>query len=191
MAGDPNLAQSIAQLSVTPSPALVDVFRRVRQDGRNDPPPADVADPFVISFTFDGDGQLPIVGDALIQPLGRISARIVGASIVADGIATATIDVECGNINSWPVTAPLTPTVPAITGAAAVELVVGTGWIVNFQPGDIIAASLRSAVGTFTTITLTLECVRLKWPSGSTFVATSGGGSTLVTTVGAALTFRN
>jgi len=171
-----------------PHPALVETMRSIRQDARSDPKPTETARPFLISFTFDGDGALPLIGDALEQPLGKITARIVGCTIVADAVVTdARIDIQVGHMVSWPVTAPISPVVPEMTNAAAVRIPI-TGWITDLQPDDILAASLVSATGVFTSVTLTLECVHIKYPT--TIAVTGSSSSTFVTGSGTRLIFR-
>jgi hypothetical protein len=171
-----------------PHPALVETMRSIRQDARSEPKPTEAARPFLISFTFDGDGVLPTPGDSLTQPLGKLTARIVGCTIVADAVVTdARIDLQVGHMVSWPTTAPISPVVLEMTNAAAVRIPV-TGWITDLQPDDILAASLVTATGTFTSVTLTLECIHIKWPS--TIAVTGSSSSSMVTSSGTRLIFR-
>lgn len=150
----------------SPDPQLVEMFRSVRSDARNDPKPTEMAIPFTVEFCFDGVTQLPTAGDVLIVPMGRISARIVGASIVADASGSAAIDLRIGTATDWPTTVAVYDSVPTLSSAARVTLTT-TNWRTAIQPTNILIAKLTSVSGSLTTLTLAVECIRLKWPPGA------------------------
>lgn len=181
----------ISMMSASPDPALVEVMRQIRADARSDPKPAEVAVPVSIAFTFRGSaGQLPTVGDTFTLPVGRLAANITSATISADGIATASIDLALGTVSSWPQATLIYDVIPSINGAPAVDIDT-SGWhMTNIQPEDILAATLRTASGSFTSITLTVTCVRLRYASGSSSV-TAIGGSPIVTIGGSPVDQRS
>lgn len=172
-----------------PDPGLVQVMRSIRQDARSTPAQTEVAPPVSIAFTFDGAGLLPIIGDTVTLPLGKLSARIVGATITADTTAAATIDLRIGNLASWPNVSQMYDLIPTISGASVATIDVSQWNVLTLQPDDILVAILTSATGTFTTVTLTLACRRLKWVAGTSTV-TGVGGSPIVSISGALVTQR-
>lgn len=181
-----------------PDPALIALFRGMRNDARSDPKPAELARPFTIDIGFDGAGALPTVGQCQVIPLGLIRARIVDAVIVSNGIGTATIDVRLGTQGDVPNLRPIygTGTIPTLTGAAA--LLDTSAWTLNLQPFDVIIATLRTitstvaspAVGALTSVTFALFCRHLKWPAGS-LTGVDSGGSTIVDSNGNTVTSRS
>jgi len=145
-----------------PDPQLVEMFRSVRSDARNDPKPTETAQTFNIEFTFDGAGQLPVLGDVLIFPAGILNARLVGAQMVADVAAAATITISLSTVSGWPTLVPLAPAPPAITTSAAVAFDV-SAWTQTLQPNDILSAKLTAVTAPLTSVTLALFYRRLKW----------------------------
>jgi len=148
----------------TPDPQLVEMFRAVRSDARNDPKPTETAQTFNIEFTFDGAGQLPVLGDVLIFPVGALNARLLGAQMVADVAAAATITLSLSTITGWPTLVPLAPVAPAINVSAAVAFDVSS-WTQTLQPNDILSAKLTAVTAPLTSVTLALFYRRLKWSS--------------------------
>lgn len=181
-----------------PDPALVDLFRSMRQDARSEPKPAELARPFVITMTFDGANQLPTLKQSVLVDLGQIRARIIGASIIANGVGSATIDLRHGTFADVPSLGPLYgAAIPTLTLAAATSLDVST-WTLNLQPSDVLIGLLKTvssviappAVGSLTCVALTLYCRHLKWPAGSATV-TDSSGDRIVDSFGNVVTTRS
>jgi hypothetical protein len=174
-----------------PDSALVEMFRGVRQDARADPTPTEISAAFPIDIGFDGAGLLPVIGSVMILPLGNLKARITAAVIVANGIGSATIDLRLGTITDVPVLTPISRggVIPTLVLAASTPLDIST-WTTNLQPSDVLIATLLSASGSYTCVTLSLHCRRLKWPAG-TSTLTDGSGNTFTTTGGATVTYRS
>ncbi len=184
-----------------PDPALVNLFRGMRQDARSDPKPAELARTFTIDIGFDGAGLLPTIGQCQILPLGYLRAHIVDASIVANGVGSATIDLRVGTSSDLPTLRPLygssAANIPTLTSVAYAPLDI-TNWTLNLQPHDIIMATLTSvssaiaspAVGAMTSLTISLFCRHLKWPAGSV-VAVDGSGDVAVDSSGHIVTGRS
>jgi len=185
-----------------PDPELVEMFRRVRQDARADPQPAEVPDAFPIDIGFDGGGLLPTVGSVMILPLGNLKARITGAVMVANGAGTATIELRLGTFADAAVGTTLgliygaTGTIPTLTASTGVVLDT-SAWTLNLHPRDVLIGTLTSvtstiaspAAGALTCIALSLECRRMKWPAGLTTLV-DGSATNLVTIGGNAITLR-
>lgn len=188
------------QSTITPDPALVDLFRGVRQDARSTSNAPELARTFTIDIAFDGAGALPTVGSCYVMPLGLIRARIVGACIVANGVGSATIDVRLGTQHDSPNLGPIygasVTNIPRLTAAAQVTLDT-SAWTVNLQPTDVLIATLRTvssvivapAVGAMTSLTFSLFCRHLKWPAGSAN-AVDSSGNTVVDSFGNIVTNR-
>jgi hypothetical protein len=174
-----------------PDAQLVEMFRGVRQDARADPKPTEVPRVFVIAIGFDGAGLLPTVGQCQVYDLGQLKARITGATIVANGIGSATIDLRHGTFSDVPVLSPISRggAIPTLAGTAAV-LLDTSSWTKNLQPSDVLMATLLSVSGALTSFTLSLHCRHLKWPSGDKTL-TDLSGNTLTTLGGATLTLRS
>jgi hypothetical protein len=184
-----------------PDPQLVDLFRGVRQDARNDPKPTEVAQAFPINIGFDGGGLLPTVGSVMMLPLGNLKAKVMGAVIVANGIGSATIDLRLGSVASVPTLAPIyssAATIPTLTSAASATLDTSL-WTRNILPGDVLIATLTavsSAVaspgtGALTCVCLALYCTRMKWVSGAQTVTDGTGGLTVTDSNGNTVTLRS
>lgn len=181
-----------------PDPALVTMFRAMRSDARSDPQEPELAQAFPINFGFDGGTSSPTVGGTFILPLGNLRARITDAVIVANGIGSATIDLQIATLADMPVTRPLYGgTIPTLL-LAAVSLLDITDWTVNLHPNDVLVGTLKTltsvavppAVGGLTSITLSLYCRRLKWAAGSQ-IAVDGTGQIVVDSLGNVATGRN
>lgn len=186
-------------MSGAPNADLVSMFRDMRSDARSDPKPVELAESFVIDMGFDGGGLLPVIGSAVVLPLGNIRARITDAVIVANGVGSAIITLQLGTLADVPnlgtiYAAGIAP--PTLTGTATAVLDI-TSWQLNLQPSDVLIATLTTvssaiaspALGAMTCVTLSLYCRRLKWPSGL-FTTLDSSGNTLTTTSGATITLR-
>lgn len=159
-----------------PDPELVDLFRRIRQDARNDPKPAELAQAFSIDFVFDGAGALPTVGMCTMLPIGFLKARLVDAVIVANSIGSATIDLRVGTFTDVPILAQMYGggTIPTLSAESSVVLDTST-WLRNLHPEDVLMATLMTVSGALlTSLTLSLYCRRLKWAAGSSSVIDTG-----------------
>lgn len=186
-----------------PDPALVEMFRGVRQDARSIPKEAELAESFPIDIGFDGAGTLPTVGSVMILPLGNLKARITGAVMIANGAGNATIELRHGTFTDAQVGATLpliygaSGNTPTLTASAAVILDT-TNWTTNLQPRDVLIGTLVSvtstiaspALGALTCVVLSLECRRMKWPAGSTQL-TDTTGNTLTTAGGSTVQLRS
>lgn len=180
-----------------PDPALVEVFRSMRQDARSDPKPAELARPITIALEFDGGAALPTIGQCVVCPIGLINARIIAAAIVANGVGSATIDLRHGTFSDMPMLSPIFgATMPALSASSAVLLDVSTWTTINLQPFDVLVATLitvssvASGAGALTSLTLSLYCRALKWPAGTTTLI-DNAGNTMVTQSGNTLSLRS
>lgn len=182
-----------AGIAAHPDAALVDLFRNIRQDARSQPREAELARPFVIDIGFDGAGLLPAIGQCQVLPLGMIKGRITNAVIAANGVGSATIDLRHGTFNDVPSLAAIYGNVganiPTLTNAATTILDISP-WTLNLQPNDVLIATLASASGTFTCVTLSIYVRHLKWPAGTTGL-TDSSGNTLTTAGGNTVTLRS
>ncbi len=170
-------------------PTLVDVFRNLRRDARNDPKPVETAQTFNIEFCFDGVGALPSINDIVIWNAGRLSARLIGVELVADVAGNATVDLRIGTMATWPASAVIYDVIPTLAAMAAVEIDI-TNWLVSsLQPFDILQATLITVEVPITTLTLTLIYRRLKWPSANPDLVDNAGNN-LVLESGASLILR-
>jgi len=167
---------------------LVDVFRNMRRDARNEPTPTEVAQTLNIEFVFDGAGQTPTIGDVLIFPIGLLVARLVGAQLVADVAGTASVELTISTLTSWPTRTPVAPVTPSLTLAAATALDV-TGWVTAIQHNDILSARLASVTVPITSVTLALFYRRLKWPAVPAGLIDTGG-DTIISISGATVLRR-
>lgn len=186
-------------IGAAPDPKLVDMFRGLRADSRSDPTPAELSKSFVITIGFDGAGSLPTVGQCQILDLGQLKARITGASIVANGIGTATIDLRHGTFADAPTLGTIysgAGNIPTLSGASTV-LDTST-WTLNLQPADVLIATLMTVtsatapptLGALTCVALSIHCRHLKWPAGTSGL-TDTGGDALTTGAGDPVTLRS
>lgn len=178
-----------------PDPQLVRLFREMR---RADPTPTELAETFVIQFCFDGAGSLPTSNAMAMFDLGQIKARITGAVIVANGAGSCTIDLRHGTFADIPNLALIygTGTIPTLTADTSVVLDV-TAWTKYLQPADQLQATLKtvssvvsSGTGALTSITLSLQCRRLKWTAGG-LTAIDSSGDIVVDSDGNVVTQRS
>ena len=160
-----------------PDPALVQLFRGMRQDARSDPRPTALARMAGIELTFDGAGQALVVGMGGYLEV-PFDCRLMAARLFADASCSATVDLTYGTYTDFPAASALYDTIPALSSAQKADLAV-TGWHRRLVARDVLSYQLASFSGSATRLTLALWVRKTDGPSGAGGVV--DGSSTTVT----------
>ena len=188
-------------------PALVEMWRNNLRKSRavaqqRDPtvPPPATNTQAVVNIVFDGGGQALVEGMAGVVEV-TFACRIVGCHMFAGvggalGIepwpATATVYLGIGAQTVWANgTTPLYgAAVPAINNLSEVTLDITT-WLVDLQPGDLIAYALTSTTGTATVLVVSLPLLRIDTTGIGLTPATDVAEEPFTNQAGQTFTLRN
>lgn len=158
--------------SDAPPAELVEMWRDNLRKSQQTLPPAPVLTSALV-MNFDGAGQALTVGMGGIPEMPPGAFRIIGCHLTA-GIwnlpalkivpiaTTASVDISLASQGQWVGgSRPIYGTVPpSLTAAAEADIDVSS-WIVDLQPGDILAYALSTFSGAATVLTVTLTLRRV------------------------------
>ena len=170
-----------------PDPALVALFRGMRQDARSDPRPTALARMAGIELTFDGAGQALVVGMGGYLEV-PFDCRLMAARLFADVSCSATVDLTYGTYTDFPAASVLYDTIPTLSSAQKADLAV-TNWHRRLAARDVLSYQLASFSGSATRLTLALWVRKTDGPSGAGTVS-DAAADTITDSSGNTVTLR-